>query len=105
MITITFYHFSDDKPKGFCVKGHSGYAESGTDIICASVSSAAYLVANTITEILGVKALADIDDGLMKFTIPETAKEKSRDVLLGFELHINELSHQYPDYVKTITEV
>ena len=28
---------------GFTVKGHSGYAESGNDIICAGVSSALML--------------------------------------------------------------
>lgn len=34
---------------GFTVKGHSGYAESGNDIICAGVSSALMLTVNTIT--------------------------------------------------------
>lgn len=35
---------------GFTVKGHSGYAESGNDIICAGVSSALMLTVNTITD-------------------------------------------------------
>ena len=39
----------------FTIKGHSGFSEEGSDIVCAAVSSAAIMSVNTITEILGVK--------------------------------------------------
>ena len=45
---------------GFTVKGHSGYAESGNDIICAGVSSALMLTVNTITDFFSVAADMDI---------------------------------------------
>ncbi len=35
-------------PCGFCCNGHSGYAESGSDIICSAVSA---LVINTMNSI------------------------------------------------------
>ncbi|MFR7477837.1 MAG: ribosomal-processing cysteine protease Prp, partial [Acutalibacteraceae bacterium] len=28
---------------GFTVKGHAGYSEEGSDIVCAAVSSAVYM--------------------------------------------------------------
>ena len=105
MINVTFYHFSDGAPKGFCMKGHSGFSESGTDIICASVSSAAYLTANTILEVMKIDAFADVGDGYMKFTIPEKDKQSTKVILSGFELHLKELEKQYPLNVKIITEV
>ena len=52
MIRATFYK-KGNKSCGFEISGHSGYAEQGSDIICASVSSAAYMAVNTVTEIIG----------------------------------------------------
>ena len=107
MIKATFICSKNGAPLGFEFKGHSGYAESGSDIICATVSSAAYLVANTITEIMCVDAKATVDDdGYMKLTIQEKDAEKTKDILLGLQLHIKELSQQYPKHVTiTTTEV
>ena len=48
MITITFYRDKDRNYKRFSCEGHAGYAESGSDIICAGVSA---LVINTINSI------------------------------------------------------
>ena len=107
MIKATFYYSKNGARTGFNIKGHSGYAECGFDIICASVSSAAYMVANTIMEIMGVKADARVDDsGEMTVIIPEESADKTNDILQGLKLHINELSLQYPKNVTiTTTEV
>ena len=49
---------------GFHIKGHS--TASAEDeigrLVCASISSAAYLTANTDTEIVGAKTVADVDE-------------------------------------------
>ncbi|MBR2315677.1 MAG: ribosomal-processing cysteine protease Prp [Clostridia bacterium] len=84
--------------KGFEVDGHSGYAEEGSDIICASVSSAAYMTANTLTEIIGVKADIEVEDGYMHLVLSEE-NETAKKLIEGFALHIGQLSEQYPDYV------
>ncbi len=106
MIKVTFYK-SNDVLTGFNIKGHSGYAERGSDIICASVSSAAFLVCNTITEVMDIKAFAEADDsGEITFKVPEDSTEKTNDILRGFLLHLTELSSQYPKNVTiTTTEV
>ena len=88
----------------FTIKGHSGSAESGQDIICAAVSSAAYMAVNTITEILGVDVEASVRDGYMKATI-SGSNQAATDILRGLELHVSELSKDYPDFIKIITEV
>ncbi len=94
----------DIRNGSFTIKGHSGSAESGQDIICAAVSSAAYMVVNTITEILGEEVEADVDDGYMKISLCGKSKAAT-DILRGLELHISELSKDYPDFIKIITEV
>ena len=87
----------------FTVSGHSGSAESGRDIVCAAVSSAAFMAANTITEILGVDASAEADDGYMNVSFVNS--EAAADIVRGLELHLEQLSRQYPQFVKVTTEV
>lgn len=87
----------------FTVSGHSGSAESGRDILCAAVSSAAFMAANTITEILGVDASAEADDGYMNVSFVNS--EAAADIVRGLRLHLEQLSRQYPQFVKVTTEV
>ena len=49
MIQVIFT-VKDNDICGFEISGHSDYAEEGSDIVCAAVSSAALMTANTITE-------------------------------------------------------
>ena len=80
-------------------------AESGQDIICAAVSSACYMAANTITEIIGIDADAAAYDGFMRLDI-KSSIEKAQDILNGLYLHLTELEKQYPENIKLIkTEV
>ena len=87
----------------FTVSGHSGSAESGRDIVCAAVSSAAFMAANTITEILGVDSSAEADDGYMNVSFVNS--EAAADIVRGLRLHLEQLSRQYPQFVKVTTEV
>jgi len=43
----------DGRINGFAVSGHSGYAEEGSDIVCAAVSSAVNFAECTINDVLG----------------------------------------------------
>ncbi len=106
MITAEFFVTSHKQMVGFHISGHAEYAEAGEDVICAFVSSAAYLTANTITEIIGVAAEACAEDGDMLVRIDEKDAEKCRDILSGLRLHLLNTEEQYPDHVKVIiTEV
>ena len=48
---------------GFRVKGHAGFAESGQDIVCASVTSAVQMAANGLTECAGLPADLSVHEG------------------------------------------
>ena len=47
MTTITFYK-TDGVYYGFEEKGHTGYGESGDDVLCAALSSMTMLIINAI---------------------------------------------------------
>ena len=86
---------------GFECRGHAGYAKQGHDIVCAAVSSAAYLTTNTITDFLKVKADAKADDGYMCLTLLEESAEAQK-MLDGLEAHIRSLAKEYPRSIKVI---
>ena len=88
---------------GFELKGHSDdFAEEGEDIVCAAVSSAVLMTANTVTEILGIDAEISTDDGYLSMKLSSQDALKAQDILRGFELHITELSKQYQNNIKVI---
>ncbi|MGN0542354.1 MAG: ribosomal-processing cysteine protease Prp [Acutalibacteraceae bacterium] len=100
MIKVRF-SVGDRQLKGFEISGHALFAESGKDIICAAVSSAAYMAANTVTEIIRADAKAQAEDGAMVLTLNEP-NTQAETVLRGLELHLTELSKQYPQHIKII---
>ena len=104
MTKATFY-FDGNVPYGFLISGHSGFAEEGEDIVCASVSSASYMVANTITEILKVNADINVSDAKMKLIVNKEQRHITKDILLGLKLHLESLEEQYPEFLETLMEV
>lgn len=100
MITVSFSFGKKSLITGFDISGHSGYSETGSDIICASVSSAAFMTANTVTEVLGLSPEINQNDGYLSLRLNENEAEKSEDILKGFFIHIEELSKQYPKFIK-----
>lgn len=98
MIRVNFFTSGKDIV-GFEISGHSGSAEAGSDIICSAVSSAAYMAANTITEIVKCKAEADISDGYMSFYVRSDLSD-AQQILEGLKLHLEALAADYPDNIK-----
>ena len=90
---------------GFEAKGHSMTAPKGEDILCAFVSSACLMAANTVTEVVKAKASAKAEDGYLKLSIKDDARP-AQDILNGLLLHLTELQKDYPANINVIiTEV
>ena len=97
----TFLH-RDNSLCGFALEGHCG-GVAGSDIVCAAVSSAAYLTANTITEVIGANPTLSVDqDGKMRLVLSAAEAERCRETLEGFLLHIRSLSEDYPKQIQLI---
>ncbi len=102
MIEFEVMHGKNGIVTDFSVSGHSGYAESGSDIVCAAVSSAVWMAVGGIER----QNLADItysqDDGFVKCHIPEKRLEGADALLKSLEYIMEELEKQYSRYVKVI---
>lgn len=100
MILIRFLSESYGNLVGFVIEGHADYANPGQDIVCAAVSSAAYMTVNTITDILKVEADVMVDDGMMFVRITASDAVRCRDLFMGLKLHFLGLEEQYPDRIQ-----
>ena len=58
------------------------------------------MCANTLTEILGLKPELSETDGTMKLKLNAEESRKADAVLKGLILHLEQLSLQYPDFIK-----
>ncbi len=90
----------DGQLYGFHLQGHAGAAAHGSDIVCAAVSSAVYMAANTLTEVCGCAADIHESDGLLTIQIAESDVPKAQDTLQGLQLHLQGLTAQYPKFIK-----
>ncbi len=100
MIQFDFLITADGELTGFSISGHSGFAEIGEDIICAAVSSAAYMAVNTVTEVLNVTPLTLRAEEDMLLKLERRDVKVCHDVLEGLKIHLLGLEEQYKDNIR-----
>jgi len=118
VITASFRRLRDNGREylcGFTLSGHSGYADEGSDIVCAAVSSCAMLTANTISESFGIDARvsSDSENAVLEFDVVGLAgslpeKGYMRDYILatahtvlhGLASHLEVLASQYQQNIR-----
>ena len=105
MTRITLFR-SRSHAIGFEAEGHTGYAEEGSDIVCASVSTAVKLAECTISDVLGERAKTRVkeDEARISLTLPATCEneEAVQAVLTGMMLTLCSLRDEYPDYIEVL---
>lgn len=100
MVSVTFFENKDNSFSGFSLSGHAGMGKYGEDIVCAAVSSAVYMVINTLTDIIRiVPEELKVEDGNVLLIFKSGDFGTCRDLLLGFRLHILSLSEQFPRFI------
>ena len=96
----------DDRITGFSVSGHSGYAEAGSDIVCAAISAIVTMAEATINEVCGAKAKVRVKDeqARITLTLPTSCDEEEsvQAVLSGMMLTLISLREDYPDYIEVL---
>ena len=102
-MTKAEFIYNGDFIIGFQISGHSGGGVYGQDIVCAAISSAAIMTANTITDVIKAQADVTCDEqtGALGIMIHADVG-KCQQVLEGFEQHMNELEKQYSKNLQVI---
>ena len=96
----------EDRITGFSISGHSGYAEAGSDIVCAAISAVVTMAEATINDVCGAKAKVRVkdDDARSTLTLPASCDEEEsvQAVLAGMMLTLISLRDDYPDYIEVL---
>lgn len=97
MIKTEFFSLPTGEIIGYRIKGHSDIGENGNDILCAFVSSAGIMTANTISEVINARADIYDGDGEIYVMIKRDDAVLCKDILEGLKLHLISTEEQYPD--------
>ncbi|TDT69175.1 hypothetical protein EV215_1517 [Hypnocyclicus thermotrophus] len=97
---------------GFYGEGHSGYANSGEDIVCSAISAISQQSAIGITEYLKIPAAIKIDEdtGYLKLDISSIKIQKKviqhrkeiDAILESMCIMLKEIEKQYPKFLKVV---
>lgn len=85
---------------GFQVKGHSGFAEEGKDIVCSSVSTAAQMTLVGLKEVLKLDVESEMSDGFMSVYVQAADLPKAQDLLLTMHKTLESIAKEYGKFVK-----
>ena len=96
----------EDRITGFSVSGHSGYAESGADIVCAAVTAIVTMAEATINDVCGAKAKVRVKEegARVTLTLPASCDEEEtvQAVLAGMMLTLCSMRDDSPDYIEVL---
>ena len=109
MTTVTFYS-EGSRLTGLEMKGHSGYAPQGEDIVCAALTSAVRLTECAVNDVLGLEASVKVrdKDASISLKLPKALDADSESVcqtlLAALLVHCVQLVEEYPENI-TVLEV
>ena len=107
MTTVTFLT-EDARIIGFDVQGHSGWGESGEDIVCAAITSAVRLVEATVNDVMGLCAAVKVREAYASIALrlpgglANTAESTCQNLLTGLMVYLAQLHDEYPDNIEVM---
>lgn len=107
MTTVTFLT-EDARIIGFDVQGHSGWGESGEDIVCAAITSAVRLVEATVNDVMGLCAAVKVREADVSISLrlpgglANTAESTCQNLLTGLMVYLAQLHDEYPDNIEVM---
>ena len=109
MTKVTFFK-RDGIYYGFKETGHTGYGESGDDILCSALSAMTMLIINTVEISYASRVDYTIDEETTDIelkvlsALPEHEKDEKKryaisGLLQGYFFQLNDLVEEYYDYL------
>ena len=114
MTKIVFYK-TNDVFYGFEEQGHTGYGESGDDVLCAALSSMTMLILNAIEVAYASDVEYTIDEkttdvkviakgALSKFEKDDKKRYAVSGLIMAYYYQLNDLVEEYYDYLSVDVE-
>lgn len=84
------------------IKGHSGFAQEGKDIVCSAISTATQMTLLGLKEVLNLKVETDENDGFLKVELDDNdmKNSKAQVLLVTMEKTLCDISKNYAKFAK-----
>lgn len=109
MVKVRLKTTSTGEIAAFEVKGHSGYAEHGRDIVCSGISAIAQTAVLGLAHYLRHPPKLQIEDGCLDCCLPETItpveKSQAEIILRTMALGMEQIAQSYPGNLQLVWEV
>jgi len=105
MTNVTVYK-PNDKFLSVEISGHTGYSESGSDIVCAAISTLAQSTLLGLKKVVGlkIKEIKNEKKGYLSFRLPEIMSEtqevQAYCLTDTFEESLKDLVSGYPEFIQ-----
>jgi len=109
-MTTVVFRMEGKRITGFDVRGHSGYAPAGADIVCAAVTSAVRVVECSVNDVLGLAAAVRVDEAenAISLRLPgglaPGAESTCQTLLIGLMVYFTQLHDEYPDHIEVLED-
>ena len=109
MTTVSF-RTEGGRITGFEASGHSGWAASGEDLLCASISAAVTLVEATVNDVLGLAAAVRVEPERARISLrlpgglDDVAENTCQSLMAGLMVYCAMLHDQYPDHIEVLED-
>lgn len=105
MTQVSFF-FRNGEITGFTAGGHSGYAESGYDIVCAAISALTQTCELGLSEVaqIPVKVRRDDDAGKYEVRLPDEVDAermlKAQTIFETLLIGLKSIESSYPEFLR-----
>lgn len=89
-----------DAVVGFRVRGHSGFAASGADIVCSAVSVLVYNAINSCERFAGISLSVQDDGDSLRCQLPKQPSEAVRLLMNSLFYGVEQVAEGYPEFVQ-----
>lgn len=105
MIRAVLYRDAENHLTEYAAKGHAGYAEEGSDIVCAAVSVLGATCVNSLERVCGVvPEVVENTSGALRFRLPSPLpadKRHDAQVLMSaLRQGLSDVAEQFPQYLQ-----
>ena len=110
-MTRALFTFEKGRLSGFEISGHTGFAQAGSDILCAAVTSAVRMTECSLNTVLGINAhfAVDSDNASISCSLPSdlspAAEEISQTILVPLMVYLTELQEEFPENIDIIEKI
>mgnify|MGYP004579317263 CR=1 FL=1 len=90
------------------ISGHAGYADEGSDIVCAAISSALDLTSCLLEDVLGLPIHTEIDEasGRILLSLPQQMEDgdalQAQNAMSALMVYLINLGVRYPDFIEVM---